>query len=199
MNREMAKISEEFLRNETAEEQIDSVIKRIYALLDERHIKFHRRGARNRLVKISLYYNVEEDAAEILRYILDVIKLEPTTLDHFWGYVVRAFQTPPFEPTKQRLARHGKKRIEEQEWRLLMRMKRSPNIIRDPDPDWLRKSLTYNSEFAKVYTLYKMEAREKLGEISTTAAKDTRYGNLGFDKPLVDIDLRALLEEIEGS
>lgn len=192
-------LKEEFLRNQKSEEEIDKVINKVYTFLSYHQLKYHRKAVRNRLIKIGTYYNIEEDIGKILVFLIDNNKFVPTNMDHFWGYSIKTFQYPPFEPEKHFQARKGKKKIKGQEWAFLMKIKRYPYVINNSPPKWLDYALTYNKDFATVYELYVAEAREKLGDLSETEKKDVSYGNLGMKKALMDIDLKKILKEIEGS
>ena len=193
------KIIEDFVKEEAATTNVDSVIKIIYELLNNNKIKYSKPLVRKRLIKISMYYNVEKDISEIIKYLLYQVKFNPTNLDHFWGYIVRTCQYPPFEDNKHLKDRKGKKRLDGKEWAFLMKIKRKPETIKQKPPEWLDFVLTYNTDFAKVYERYIREAKDKMGSLDTTKIKDEKYMNLGEHKSLMDIDLKKILEEIEGS
>ena len=193
-------LKEEFIRTQTAKKQADKGIQMIYDVLNVRGIRYSPDELKERVIKLSLQYQLEEDLAYLIRYLVKENKLKPETLDHFWGYLVRTMQYPPFEPTYHFKKRNGKKKLWGREWRYLMKIKRYPGIINNNIvPEWLSYALTYNSDFATVYNNYALTAREKLHELGETEIKDVNYGNLGMKKSIMDIDLEKILRNLEES
>ena len=196
----LKQIKEEFYRQQTAEKQVNYCIQQICDVLNVRGIHYDREEVTKRLVELSLRYNVEDDIAQIVRFLIKENKLVPENMDHFWGYLVRTLQYPPFEPKKHFVKRNGNKKLWGREWRYLMKLKRYPGIINnDSTPDWLGRALTYNADFANVYNNYAMLAREKVQDLGETEIKDISYGNLGSKKAIMDIDLENILKNLEES
>lgn len=190
---------EKFLRQSTAEEQLEFCINDLMDFMKNNGLKESKNFVFKKVFYTALKNNMENDIEKVVRFLISYEKFKPNNSSHFWGYLVRTFQYPPFEPTVHFRERKGKKRIEGREWQYLMSIKRSPKIIEQSNPDWLGYSLTYNKDFANVYTRFAREAREQLKEMSTTEAKDKNYVNFGVKKPLIDIDLEAILKKLEES
>jgi len=174
-------------------------LKHAHAMLATQGIRYERRLVDARLPKIAQTYGVAEDAGKILWYIKEQAKFRPQSLDHFWGYVVRTMQFPPFEPASHMRQRNGKTPLGGREWRYLMQIKRYPHTLREHPPDWLDSSLQSSSSFARIYELYVAQARESLhGTIGGDTFVDTTvrpFADTGM--PLADADLDGLLARLE--
>lgn len=182
----------------TKQKALNEAVKHAVIILKTQGLKYQESEIKKKISFLSKKYNFEEDVGKLFWYLKEKANLKPSSIDHFWGYTVRAFQFPPFEPISHVRARNGKKPFSGDKWRFLMKIKRYPQTIKEPPPKWLEKALLLDLAFAKIYELQISVAREILSElVSGDAFLDTCQVKFISGKPIINTNLKEVLKKLE--